>query len=189
MNIYILIRINNNMILGLAKRIADFGQRELEKEERKFRSKVSHILVNEKDAEKRFGVRDYTNKGEELLRFARSLDSFGIDKQTPIVKVKGLIASLDIRVNSKDMLSYEGFLDLEGKGNPLFFGGLRDRDTILNIELERVILEAGKRIPITMIGHLFVPFSGGDPYRLNLSSFTGVVRMRDYVSPSPGYGK
>ena len=144
------------------------------KEEEK--SYQSHALVNDPDAYTRLGVRDYTKHPQT---FFEDLPEIMTLESPRFVRVEGIVTSLDMKeMGIKDnSLWYEGFLAISE--NALFFKGYRSKEEIGDLDLEKLMLESAKNLPITITGQM--GWDNSHPYIL----FPEVLQMGEYISPVP----
>lgn len=142
---------------------------------------ISDVLVNDVDGELRCKVKDYTENPIDLLIDIHDGLLEGLTfEEAPIVKVCGIISSLNSRIITENVNAYSGFLSL--KVFPLYFNVLRSKKEVPDLTREMMMLEAGKTDRITMTGSLFIPSDGtGNPYELR----PYVLQLGDYISPAP----
>ncbi|MGC9309219.1 MAG: hypothetical protein ACP5D2_00805 [Candidatus Nanoarchaeia archaeon] len=139
---------------------------------------ISDILVNDSDAERKWGLLDYTQSPEEFLTDVHNFpfERRGLLIVGPIVKLAGLVKGFrkDPTMSDNNALCYDGFLLVGDK--PFYFEGKRLRENIPDFELEEAIFRAGRETPITMTAGVY---NENDYYKLR----TFVVQLGEYSSP------
>ena len=151
------------------------------KEEQKpKRHSILDVILTDPDWESSLGVQDYTNSPGDFLI---DIHNFSTDVE-PIVKLQGRVSGLQIKSPTKEYqsLSYKGFLIIN-EDFPLYFHkiGAQPKDGH-DLELEQLILNAGRDSPITITG-LFRRFkhSLDTPYKLH----PYILQFGEYISPVP----
>ena len=149
------------------------------KEEKPKHRYISHLIVN---GELEANIEDYTENPQTLI--TNIVTGLISSEDRPLIRVRGIVSAVNIQesklqYSDDTWISYSGMLVLDRSFPLRFISFPRYKKEIGDLALEKLILETGKTLPLTMTGILGGPGDG------TYSLLTEVVEVGNYISPKP----